>query len=407
MERERPRWEVADVICAHGEELRQRHPLSAAHEKVLRHIATCRTAALGGHLDVCDTCAYEHNSYNSCRDRHCPKCQATERARWIAERTERLLPVPCFHVVFTLPSELRPLALRNKAPLYDLLFRAASSTLRRLARDPKRLGADIGVTAVLHTWGQDMHFHPHLHCIVTGGGLALDGSHWMPSRSNYFLPVAVLAKLFRGSFLAGLEQARKEGKLDFAGSTAEIADPVRWAALRDGLYRKDWRVYAKPPFGGPEQVLRYLGGYTHRVAISNHRLVSLKNGKVTFTYKDYEDRSRRKTMALDAVEFLRRFLLHVLPQGFVRIRHYGIWAARNVNTKLAVAKRMLASEPVDVQGAAPTKKEKPWWERFLEHTGIDVRSCPQCKSGRLQRTRPIQVTTTAWRRPPPPVARSP
>jgi hypothetical protein len=382
----RPRLEVADVVRAYGAELRRRYRLAAVTLKVMWHLVTCRTALLGGHLDVCDTCGHERVSYNSCRDRHCPKCQATERARWVAERLERLLPVPCFHVVFTLPAELRPLALRNKRLVYTLLFEAASSTLLTLTRDPKRLGAEIGITAVLHTWGQTLEFHPHLHCVVTGGGLAVDGSRWKPGRQGFLLPLGVLSKLFRGRFLAGLKRARDHGKLDFSGSTADLADPVRWAALRDVLYRQRWNTYAKPPFGGPEQVLRYLGSYTHRVAISNHRLVALEDGQVTFTYKDYRDGSRRKTMALDAVEFLRRFLLHVLPPGFVRIRHYGLWAARNVNTKLATARRLLGGDPPT--RAVPGER-RPAWERFFERTGVDVCACPLCKTGRLRRVSAI------------------
>jgi hypothetical protein len=382
----RPRLEVADVVRAYGGELRRRYRLAAVTLKVMWHLVTCRTALLGGHLDVCDACGYERVSYNSCRDRHCPKCQATERARWVAERLERLLPVPCFHVVFTLPAELRPLALRNKRLVYDLLFQAASSTLLTLTRDPKRLGAEIGITAVLHTWGQTLEFHPHLHCVVTGGGLALDGSRWKPGRQGFLLPLGVLSKLFRGRFMAALLRARDHGKLDFAGSTAALADPMRWAALRDVLYRTGWNVYAKPPFGGPAQVLRYLGSYTHRVAISNHRLVALDDGQVTFTYKDYRDGAKRKTMTLDAVEFLRRFLLHVLPPRFVRIRHYGLWAARNVTTKLATARRLLGGDPPTL---AVPGEPRPAWERFFEHTGVDVCACPHCKTGRLQRVRAI------------------
>jgi len=371
---------------AYGAELRRRYRLAAAVVKVMWHIVTCRTAALGGHVDICDACGHERISYNSCRDRHCPKCQATARARWVAERMERLLPVPCFHVVFTLPAALRPLALRNKKVVYGLLFKAASSTLLTLTRDTKYLGAEIGLTAVLHTWGQTLCLHPHLHCIVTGGGLALDGSRWKPGRQGYLLPLGVLSKLFRGRFLAGLQRARDKGKLDLSGSIEELDNPMRWAALRDSLYRTKWNTYAKPPFGGPEQVLRYLGAYTHRVAISDHRLVAMQDDRVSFTYKDYRDGSRRKTMSLDAVEFLRRFLLHVLPKGFVRIRHYGLWAARNVNTKLVTARGLLEPDkPTPMLPGEP----RPWWERFLEHTGVDVCACPRCKTGRLQRTRPI------------------
>jgi predicted Zn-ribbon and HTH transcriptional regulator len=402
MDSERPRLEVADVVRAYGAELRRRYRLAAATVKVMWHIVTCRTALLGGHLDVCDACGYERISYNSCRDRHCPKCQAIERARWVAERMARLLPVPCFHVVFTLPAELRPLALRNKRLVYNLLFAAASSTLLTLARDAKRLGAEIGITAVLHTWGQCLGLHPHLHCIVTGGGLALDGSCWKPCRQGFLLPLGVLSKLFRGRFLAGLQRARDAGDLVFAGSTARLADPMRWAALRDSLYRQGWNVYAKPPFGGPEQVLRYLGAYTHRVAISNHRLVALQDGQVTFSYKDYRDGSRRKLMSLDAVEFLRRFLLHVLPPRFVRIRHYGLWAARNVKTKLVLARRLLTGKPPTP--LAPILP-RPWWERFCQLTGVDVCACPHCKTGRLQRLRSIPALRAYVL--PIPVARSP
>jgi hypothetical protein len=386
----------------YGAELRCRYRLAATVLKVMWHIVTCRTAALGGHLDVCDACGYERVSYNSCRDRHCPKCQATERARWVAERMERLLPVNYFHVVFTLPKDLRPLALRNKKVVYDLLFKAASSTLRILSRDPKHLGAEIGVTAVLHTWGQTLGLHPHLHCIVTGGGLALDGSCWKPGRKHYLLPLNVLSKLFRGRFLSGLQRACDEGRLDLSGSTEELADPMRWAALRDTLYRTKWNTYAKRPFGGPEQVLRYLGSYTHRVAISDHRLVAMQDGKVSFSCKDYRDHSRRKIMTLDAVEFLRRFLLHVLPKGFVRIRHYGLWAATNVNTKLVTARRLL--EP-DKLASPPSGEPRPWWERFLEHTGIDVCACPCCKTGRLQRRQTIPAF--GFYPDPTPFARSP
>ncbi len=374
------------MVRAYGDDYRRTYPASAAQERVLRHIAACRTVALGGHVDECeDGCGFKRISYNSCRDRHCPKCQGPRRAEWLSKRLEHLLPVPYFHVVFTIPEQLNPLALRNKAVVYKILFQAASRTLLELARDPKRLGAVIGVTAILHTWGQNLLLHPHLHCVVTGGGLAPDGTRWSAGRERYFLPVKVLGKLFRGKFLALLELARKDGQLEFAGSTAELADPLEWAGLRDRLYRKDWLVYAKPPFGGAEQVFRYLGRYTHRVALSNHRIVNVADGKVTFTVKDYKDGARRKTMTLSAVEFLRRFLLHVLPKGFVRIRHYGLYASRNVNTKLAVARRLLEPTP---PAESPQRSRLPesasWWERFREQTGVDVMACPCC-GGRLVR----------------------
>ncbi len=395
---ERPRFEVAEVVRVYGDDYRSTHPPSAAQQRVLSNIAACRTVALGGHVDECEHgCGFARISYNSCRDRHCPKCQGPRRAEWVSRRLERLLSVPYFHVVFTFPDELNPLALRNKAVVYKILFEAASKTLVELARDPKRLGADIGVTAVLHTWGQNLVLHPHLHCVVTGGGLSSDGSRWITGRQRYFLPVKVMGKLFRGKFLALLERAYKDGQLELAGSTAGLADPVGWAALRDRLYRKHWVVYAKPPFGDASQVFRYLGRYTHRVAISNHRIVDITDGRVSFTVKDYKDGARKKTMTLASVEFLRRFLLHVLPKGFVRIRHYGLCASRNVNTKLVAARRLLEPDaPVDTpQHAAPSGKPLSWWERFREQTGIDVMVCLSC-GGRLIRrpALPNELPTT-------------
>ena len=378
----------------HASDYRRAHLPSAAQEAVLRHIVQCRTAALGGHLDACDSCGHQRLSYNSCRDRHCPKCQGTARAEWITQRLERLLPVPYFHVVFTIPDELNPLALRNKKILFDLLFETASQTLLTLARDPKHLGGRIGFTMVLHTWGQNLLFHPHLHSVVTGGALSCDGTHWIAARENYLLPVAVLSKLFRGKFLAALDRIYREGRLDLAGSTAQLSDLEPWCRFKNGLYEKDWIVYAKPPFGGPEHVFRYLGRYTHRIAISNHRIVDVSEGKVTFTWKDYADGCQKKLLTLEAVEFLRRFLLHVLPRGFVRIRHYGLCASRNVHGKLAAARRLLEPGLVAESAHAATpepgsSEPQPWWERFLELTGIDVMACPACHTGRLIRLRSV------------------
>lgn len=382
---ERPRFEVADVVRRYGDDYRRAYPPSAAQDKVLRHIAACRTGVLGGHVDQCIQCGLVRISYNSCRDRHCPKCQGPQRAEWLEQRLQRLLPVPYFHVVFTLPAEINPLALRNKRVIYRLLFQAASKTLLQLADDPKHLGAQIGVTAVLHTWGQNLMLHPHLHCVVTGGGLSADGSQWVPGHQSYFLPVKVLGKLFRGKFLDALHRAWTKGGLALDGSTAELAHPRNWKALKDRLYRKDWVVYAKRPFGGPQQVFGYLGRYTHRVAISNHRIVDLADGKVTFTLKDYKRGGAKKTMTLDAVEFLRRFLLHVLPKGFVRIRHYGLYASRNVKTKLVAARQLLQPERSDTAPSTDPDDGTPlehWWERFRKLTGVDVMICPSC-GGRL------------------------
>jgi hypothetical protein len=345
----RPRFEVADVVREHADDYRRAHHPSAAQEAVLKHIAECRTVALGGHVEECDSCGHQRIAYNSCRDRHCPKCQNTARAEWITERLERLLPIPYFHVVFTIPDELNPLALRNKKAIFNILFTSASQTLQTIARDEKHLGAQVGFTMDLHTWGQNLLFHPHVHCVVTGGGLSSDGTHWIAGREKYLLPVKVLAKLFRGKFLAALDRAYQDGELDLAGSTAALADPEAWRRFKNGLYKKDWVVYAKPPFGGAKQVFNHLGRYTHRIAISNHRIVNFADGKVTFSWKDCADGCQKKLMTLDAVEFLRRFLLHVLPHGFVRIRHYGLCASSNVNTKLVAARRLL--EP----GAEPTE----------------------------------------------------
>lgn len=421
----RPRFEVADVVRAHGDAYRRAHRPSAAQEAVLTHIAECRTAALGGHLEQCDGCGHQRLSYNSCRDRHCPKCQNTARAAWLTARLERLLPVPYFHVVFTIPDALNPLGLRNKKVLYDILFAAASQTLRTIAGDERHLGAQIGFTAVLHTWGQNLLFHPHLHCVVTGGGLSLDGTRWVAGRERYLVPVQVLAKLFRGKFLAALERAYRDGTLALAGSTAALADPVAWRRFRDRLYHKRWIVYAKPPFGGPEHVFRYLGRYTHRIAISNHRIVDIAGGRVTFSWKDYADGGKTKRMTLDAVEFLRRFLLHVLPHGFVRIRHYGLCASRNVNGKLETARHLLADDtdasppppaalaPAPMAPSTPASMTPPalpalsastspapapWWERFREQTGIDVMACPRCSQGRMVRQQslaPVEATALA------------
>jgi hypothetical protein len=397
----RPKFEVADVVRAYGDEYRRRHRPSAAQEKVLRHLAACRTAGLGGHVDECNACGHVRISYNSCRDRHCPKCQAHQRAAWLAQRLERLLPIPYFHVVFTLPVELRSLALHNKTTAFSILFRAAAATLQQIASDPRHLGAEIGFTMLLHTWGENLQFHPHLHGVVTGGGLSPDGESWITAPEGFLLPVRVLARLFRGKFLALLHRAWTEGELHLTGSTAELADPVRWSGFKDPLYRKDWVVYAKPPFGGPEVVFRYLGRYTHRVALANQRIVEISNGQVTFTRRNRADPGHRQLLTLDAVEFLRRFLLHVLPKNLVRIRHYGLCAGRNLHGKLSQAQHLL--QPSDAVAPKPAATQRtndlPWWTRFLLLTGIDMMACPACNAGRLARTR--LLTPTLPPRPPP------
>jgi Putative transposase/Transposase zinc-binding domain len=383
----RPLLEVADILRAHGEAYGAAYPVSAMQAAVMRRLVACRTAALGGHVDACDRCGYTRVSYNSCRDRHCPKCQAVKRAHWLETRLERLLPVEYFHVVFTLPAALHPLVLYHPRRLYNLLFHAASQTLLTLAADRKRLGAQIGVTAILHTWGQNLLFHPHLHCVVTGGGLSPDGSRWVTARPGYLLPVKVLGRLFRGKFLAGVQEAYHAGQLTLGSSVATLADPAVFRRWLDALYRQDWVVYAKRPFGGAQQVFRYLGRYSHRVAIANFRLLALADGQVSFRWKDYADEHRTKVMRLTADEFIRRFLLHVLPKRFVRIRHYGLLAGRNVATQLARCRQLLGVPEVE------PPVERTWLDRLREWTGQDLSCCPYCQ--RPLTRQPLETTMSA------------
>jgi hypothetical protein len=371
--------EVGDLLRAQGEAYRAQHPVTPEQSQVMQRLAACRTAALGGHVDACAGCGFTRISYNSCRDRHCPKCQAGKRAAWLETRLERLLPIGYFHVVFTLPDVLQPLMLHNQRRLYNLLFQAASATLLTLSADPHRLGAQIGVTAILHTWGQQLRFHPHLHCVVSGGGLSLDGQRWVAGQRKYFLPVKVLGKLFRGKFLAALKTMYQAGQLTLTGSVAHLNDPRTFQQLLDTLYGRKWVVYAKRPFGGPEQVFRYLGRYSHRVAISNSRLLSVDEDEVSFQWKDYANGHQTKVMRLSVDEFLRRFLLHVLPKGFVRIRHYGLLASVNVATKLPHCRQLLGQETKPTQSSA-----KSWSDRVLEWTGQDPLRCPHCQ-GVLER----------------------
>lgn len=340
----RPTLEVADLIRAQGNRLLDRYRSSFSFQqlKVFRALQNCRTAALGGHLDSCPRCGHQAISYNSCRNRHCPKCQTQARQRWLACRQQEVLPTAYFHVVFSVPHELNVLALENPRCFYDLLFAAASATLLEVAANPKRLGAAIGVIAILHTWGQNLLLHPHIHCVVPAGGLALDHSRWISTKSGFFLPIPVLREVFRGKFIEGLKRLRQHGKLCRSGPAALFADPKQWAKLRRRLHLRRWVVYAKAPFGGPVQVLRYLGRYTHRVAISNHRLIAFDGEQVTFHWKDYAHGGAQKVMTLAATEFLRRFFLHVLPKGFVRIRHFGFLANRFRAPALALCRQLLA-----------------------------------------------------------------
>jgi hypothetical protein len=342
----RPPLEVADLIRTAGAAFieKNRPWIRWKHVKVLLAIARCRTAALGGHVDECTRCGHRATiSYNSCRNRHCPKCQTAAREQWIAARRRELLPTLYMHVVFTLPRRLAPLVLQNKKVLYDLLFRASAETLLEVARDARLLGAEIGFFSVLHTWSQQLRIHPHVHCVIPAGGLSPDHTRWIRSREKYFLPKEVLAEVFRGKFVDALKRAFQDGQLNFQANLKLLAQPKIFAAWLRPLHRQDWVVYLKRPFGGPEYVLQYLGRYTHRVAISNHRLVSFQDGQVTFRWRDSAHHNQQKLRALPVDEFLKRFLLHILPQGFVRIRHFGFLASRRRATTLPLCFQLLGS----------------------------------------------------------------
>ena len=367
----RPPLEVADLVRVAGRAFieHSRRWITWQHLTVLRAIARCRTAALGGHLDECIACGYHPAiSYNSCRNRHCPKCQANARTRWLEARRQELLPTRYVHVVFTLPHELAPLALQNKKILYHLLLQTSATTLLAVARDPKHLGAEIGFFSVLHTWNQKLELHPHVHCVVAAGGLSLDRTHWIQPRYPFFLPVKVLSRVFRGKFVSALKRNFRQGKLGFYGNLKPLAHPKAFSAWIRTLFRNDWHVYSKRPFGGAEHALCYLGHYTHRVAISNHRLVSLADDQVTFRWRDSAHNNEHKLMTLSLDEFLRRFLLHLLPKGFVRIRHFGFLANRRRTTLLPLCHRLLDAEPPSQSEpeASPAKPPNPLW------------LCPKC-----------------------------
>ena len=378
----RPPFEVADVVRAYGAQYLRTYPTSPEQRRVLRALAACRTAALGGHVEQCDNCGYRRIAYNSCRNRHCPKCQGKERAQWMAAEQALLLPVPYFHVVFTLPHALNPLIRANRRRLYGLLFQLAARTLRTFARDPRHLGAELAITMVLHTWGQTLKEHVHVHCVVSGGGLALDGSAWVSlpqgtrkPRRPFLFDVTALSRVFRGKFIAALRRARRRGTLRTLGQSAALADPGPWETLIATLWEDDWVVYAKPPFGGPEQVLKYLSRYTHRVAIANHRLLSVGNGVVRFAYHDYADPAAHKELSLPAPEFLRRFLLHVVPKGFMRIRHYGITANRRRQQQLARCRELLGATIPAPPAALPLPADADTAAAPPEDT---TPRCPQC-----------------------------
>ena len=393
---ERPQLEVAEVFRRYGAAYRQQHAgsLSRGQRRVMSAIELCRTAALGGHLEECDCCGHQRPAYHSCRNRHCPKCQSLARAQWLEDRQAELLPVEYFHVVFTVPEEIAALAYQNKEVVYGILFRATAETLRTLAADPQHLGAEIGFFAVLHSWGQNLLHHPHLHCVVPGGGLAPDGKRWIACRPGFFLPVNVLSCLFRRLFLDYLQATFEQGQRHFFSSLERLRDPHAFAHYLAPLRQIDWVVHAKPPFGGPEQVLNYLGRYTHRVAISNNRLLDIEDGKITFRWKDYRHNDRPRVMTLEADEFIRRFLLHVLPDGFQRIRHYGFLAHRYRKAKLALCRQLLG---VALTAVVKRQDQPDYRDLYEKLTGRSLRECPVCHAGHMV----VIASLPASGRPPP------
>jgi hypothetical protein len=379
---DRPRFEVADLFRCYGADYRQKHgaSMSVAQRRVMTAIELCRTAVLGGHLEQCDHCGHQRNAYNSCANRHCPKCQSLARAKWLEDRHSELLHTQYFHVVFTVPEEISAIAYHNKRQVYGILFRAAAETLRTIAADPKHLGAQIGFFAVLHTWGSNLLHHPHLHCVVSGGGLSADGSQWICCRNGFFLSVRVLSRLFRRLFLEQLCNAFDAGNLEFFSSLESLRNPSAFRNYLAPLREVEWVIYAKRPFAGPEQVLDYVGRYTHRVAISNNRLLDIAEGKVSFCYKDYRHEAQQKTMTLQAEEFIRRFLLHVLPEGFQRIRYYGFLANPYRQQKLARCRDLLGTSQPE---PAASKVNKDYRDRYEELTGSTLWQCPVCHQGRM------------------------
>ena len=386
--------EVADIFRRRGDAYRTARAghLGRVERRAMSAIELCRTAELGGHTEVCTACGLVRHAYNSCRNRHCPKCQGQARIEWLAARQGELLPVEYFHVVFTMPAPVAEIAFQNKAKVYGILFKAAAETLRTVAADPKHLGAEIGVVAVLHTWGQNLHHHPHLHCVIPGGGISLDGSHWLSCRPGFFLPVRVLSRLFRRLFLQDLQAAFDKGELRFSGSLTELVHPAAFAERLKEARRVEWVVYAKPPFGGPERMLAYLGRYTHRVAIANSRLVSLEEDRVSFRWKDYRHHDKTKVMSLHTFEFIRRFLLHTLPDGFHRIRHYGFLANGHRAQKLALCRKLLAVVPNAASRASSQDACEPRQPATSLHT------CPCCGGVMvaLDRQPPLMHAPSFW-----------
>jgi len=367
--------EIADIFNKYGKKYIEKYSLSYQQLKVISAITSCRTSKLGGHADVCEECGHLRISYNSCRNRHCPKCQGLLKEKWIEDRKKDLLPIQYYHIVFTIPNILNDLVLRNKQEMYSMLFKASSETLKELAADPKYMEANIGFISILHTWGQNLMDHPHIHCIVTGGGLSFKNKEWLSSKKNFFLPVKVISSLFRGKFMHYLKQKYHENKLFFPGKIQHLQKENNFQKLVDTLYSKNWVVFSKPSFANPEAVIEYLGRYTNKVAISNHRIIKMEDGKVTFRYKDYSDDDKNKYMTLDVFEFIRRFLLHVLPKRFVRIRYYGIMCHRYRKQNLVFCKYLLK---VFVNDVDDTPSKESWQDILFRLTGKDLSICPEC-----------------------------
>lgn len=380
----RANLEVADIFRRYGPTYRQQHAesLCGAQRRVMSAIELCRTAALGGHVEQCDTCGHQRIAYDSCRNRHCPKCQSLARAQWLEQRQAESINAQYFHVVFTLPEPVAAIALQNKKLLYDMLFHASAQTLRCIGADPKHLGAELGFITILHTWGQNLMHHPHVHCVVPGGGISPDGERWIACRPGFFLPVKVLSRLFRRLFLQALHKAHRAGKLQFHSRLEALRDAAAFAQYLAPAAQTEWVVYAKPPFGGPARVLNYLSRYTHRVAISNNRLLSMQDGKVSFLWKNYKDGATMAPMTLKAEEFIRRFLLHVLPKGFQHIRSYGFLSNRHRETNLALCRRLLGTP---VATAHESKENEDYRDRYERLTGKSLRDCPSCGRGQMLR----------------------
>ncbi len=370
----KPALEVADIFECYGDRYQRHHTVSYEQKKAIQAIRHCRTAVLGGHVEQCEHCGAIDISYNSCRNRHCPKCQTVKKLRWVKQRESELLPVPYFHVVFTLPHELNPLVLSNPALLYNLLFKAVSETLLAFGQDPKRLGGELGATLVLHTWGQNLSLHPHLHCIVPGGALTPD-LRWVIAKSNYLFPVKAMAKHFRANYLKGLQEYYANNQLQFHGDSQQYVSSTEFNHLKEILWKKNWVVYAKKPFAGPQQIIQYLSQYTHRIAISNHRLIRCENDQVSFRWRDYADKNKKKVMTLDAEEFIRRYLLHVLPSKFTRIRHIGFLANRYKVEKLKKCRMALnfEEEPIIIEETTD--------ELLLRVYHVNIHLCPYCRIG--------------------------